>query len=797
MLPRFLPSLPALALSALVVLTFTAPASLQAQPTVILSQPLGEANFASGSSFYVNAQAFDRLPGTIDVSFTAAGAALPGVRQLGEFYGVEFFPNSGLPFPFDLEVTAQNSLGQSSSFALRMRQWIPANTFPVIQMLPLLPGPQIQAGGIATLRARASTASARTTVDRVEFYVNKVFVGASSTVVPGTVDEYQFPWQTPPTTGNFEVSARVISQNGTGIIVTDPGPPAVTISVPVYASVITRAPVVLNTAPGVLPSVAIIPPVDIIPPADWPQLPLNVPTRISALANVAGGSIQQVQFYVDGRPLGAPDTAAPYVVDFTPTSFGSYELFAIATSSAGLINISPTLRVTVPRGTPPAVSLIRPVSTDQFFPGNPITMQAAAMAYGATITRVEFYVNGFPVATDVTAPFEGSYTPPAGGSYTIFARATDSVGNEKDSSSLTVTVLDIDPNAGPNQARVLEAFQKLLNRAPTPAENQYWVGMLARGTAQSTMVMEIMSSAEYNDFQNKLLGFYYQLKVTPVNSTYIERLSLMKADPSLLPAPASGYPPLGSDGTPAPYRASAGGALAAHRIVSSPEFSAASFGVQNYGNQDFMRWFFLQWPYGTRGNEFALVNTLNAYVFPKGYAVSFINALMYAANDVSSFDSQLKATSFRWLYFGIWDAPTPTRVTNAVELRAFIRSQLGEPPGVPIVGAPPPPPPATAPTLQLAVSDSLTVSSRTRRIVLRGTASDDIAPTAVQFRVKAPGSPDYGAWATVRLPGRAAKSKLWRRTVVLPSSGIWTVDVRALDASGNTSAIRTVTITRP
>jgi hypothetical protein len=433
------------------------------QPTVILSQPLGEANFAAGSSFYANAQAFDRLPDTIvpsSVNFTAGGDGLPGlIGRLGEFYGVEFFPSSSLPSPFDLQVTAQNSLGQTSSFALPMNSFVPANTFPVIQMLPLLPGPQIQAGGSATLRARASTPSARTTVDRVEFYVNKVFVGSSSSVVAGTVDEYQFQWQTPAAAGAFEVSARVISQNGTGTIVISPGPPAETIEVPVYASVITRTPVVLNTAPGVLPSVSII------APTSGAQLPLNVSTRVVASANVFDGSIQQVQFYVDGRPLGAADVTAPYAVDFTPASYGTYQLFAIATSSAGLINISPTVTVTVPElvGASPTVTLNAPTSAKT---GQVLTFTANAKDSDGSIASVQFLANGVPLPTpdaegnanpDLASPYRYAFAPGAPGRYELIARATDNSGNVTDSKPVVLTVTVGTPPSSflttPNSAR--------------------------------------------------------------------------------------------------------------------------------------------------------------------------------------------------------------------------------------------------------------------------------------------------------------------------------------------------------
>jgi hypothetical protein len=154
----------------------------------------------------------------------------------------------------------------------------------------------------------------------VEFYVNKVFVDAVNAPVAGT-DEYRLQWTTPLQPGAFEVNARGVSEN----IPADalgPGSP------PFFASVVTRVPTIVNTIPGLLPSVVIA------TPANGAELRVGVPTRVVASASVASGSIAQVQFFQNGQAIGAPVNAVPFAVDFIPTSYGSYELFAIATTDA-------------------------------------------------------------------------------------------------------------------------------------------------------------------------------------------------------------------------------------------------------------------------------------------------------------------------------------------------------------------------------------------------------------------------------------------------------------------------------
>ena len=335
-------------------------------PIVVLSQPLGEVNFVNGSSFFATAQVFDRLPNSIipsSVTFAADGSALPGVvGRFGDFYGLEFYPDSTLPFPFALSVTARNNLNAAATNAVAMRRYDPLAALPTIDMLPLAPGTRPRAGGVVTLRARAL--SAVTPIQRVEFYINKVLVGFRTAAVNAD-GEYQFPWTTPAQAGSFQAQARVVSQNGS--IATSP-----TTSIPVYASVITPAPVVVNTLSGTPPSVAIT-----APPNNGTLL-LNDVNRIKVAANAAGSSIRSVQFYVDGELVPTtftnpatgvvttqsnPDTTFPFEVLHVPTSPGAYEYYAIATAANGLQTVSPAVQAS-------AAGTYEPSIPDNLAPGS-------------------------------------------------------------------------------------------------------------------------------------------------------------------------------------------------------------------------------------------------------------------------------------------------------------------------------------------------------------------------------------------------------------------------------------------
>jgi len=78
----------------------------------------------------------------------------------------------------------------------------------------------------------------------------------------------------------------------------------------------------------------------------------------------------------------------------------------------------------------PIVSLTSPQSSDIIYAGDKITIAATATPQEGTITQVEFFVNGTPIAVDNSAPYSTTYTIGAADKYTIEATATDSNGDE-------------------------------------------------------------------------------------------------------------------------------------------------------------------------------------------------------------------------------------------------------------------------------------------------------------------------------------------------------------------------------
>ena len=95
--------------------------------------------------------------------------------------------------------------------------------------------------------------------------------------------------------------------------------------------------------------------------------------------------------------------------------------------------------VSVPELVPPTVSLTSPANGASV--NGTVSVNATA-SDNVGVTKVQFYVNGPLQATDTSSPYVYSWDTSslAAGSYTLMAKATDTVSNVGQSSSVTVTV---------------------------------------------------------------------------------------------------------------------------------------------------------------------------------------------------------------------------------------------------------------------------------------------------------------------------------------------------------------------
>jgi Big-like domain-containing protein len=171
-------------------------------------------------------------------------------------------------------------------------------------------------------------------------------------------------------------------------------------------------------------------------------------------ANVAGSvtiaasasddvGVAGIQFSVDGVPVGAEATSAPYAItwDSTTAPNGVHVLTAVARDTAG--NSTPADAVTVTVSNDAAAPIIAVTAPNGTVSGA-LTLAAAA-SDDIAVTGVQFLVDGVALsAPDTTAPYELTWDTAAAsnGRHTLTAVAQDAAGHATTAEPVSVAVLN-------------------------------------------------------------------------------------------------------------------------------------------------------------------------------------------------------------------------------------------------------------------------------------------------------------------------------------------------------------------
>ncbi|HET8951963.1 MAG TPA: Ig-like domain-containing protein [Solirubrobacteraceae bacterium] len=197
--------------------------------------------------------------------------------------------------------------------------------------------------------------------------------------------------------------------------------------VPSVAKMVTVTAAIGNTAPSV----------SLTAPADGASYTTPATVSITASASDVGGSVAKVEFF-DGTTKLGEDATAPYAYSWANPSIGSHSITARATDDLGAQTTSTARTITVTNGAP-SVSLTAPANGASFLA--PATISIAANASDAEgIASVEFFNGTSSLGLDTTAPYAFDWTNVPAGSYSITARATDTLGAQTTSAPRTVTV---------------------------------------------------------------------------------------------------------------------------------------------------------------------------------------------------------------------------------------------------------------------------------------------------------------------------------------------------------------------
>ena len=190
--------------------------------------------------------------------------------------------------------------------------------------------------------------------------------------------------------------------------------------------------VTVNGAGNTAPSVSITQPAV--------GAPFTAPATVNIVASASDpdGGVTKVEFFNGQTKLGE-DTTAPYTYDWTGVAVGTYSITARATDTAGAQTMSAVRTVTVNANTGPSVSITSPAAGAPFTA--PATVGIVASASDPQgVATVEFFNGTTKLGQDTIAPYTYDWTAVAVGTYSITARATDTLGAQTTSAVRTVTV---------------------------------------------------------------------------------------------------------------------------------------------------------------------------------------------------------------------------------------------------------------------------------------------------------------------------------------------------------------------
>src|SRR5439155_21924756 len=91
---------------------------------------------------------------------------------------------------------------------------------------------------------------------------------------------------------------------------------------------------------------------------------------------------------------------------------------------------------------PQTVSLTAPPDKATFAAAENITLSANAADLDGSISKVDFFANGFSLGTSTIPPYGIAWTNPTAGNYLLTARATDTIGNATVSPVRTINVIN-------------------------------------------------------------------------------------------------------------------------------------------------------------------------------------------------------------------------------------------------------------------------------------------------------------------------------------------------------------------
>jgi RHS repeat-associated protein len=368
-------------------------------PTITISAPQTNATYAAPATVTLTADASAANGATIATVDFYNGTALVGTAAQSPYTVSLANLAAG---SYTITAVATDSVGATAtSGAVTINVVI--NAPPTVSLVATPTAP----GAPASIVLTASASDVDGTIAKVDFYSGQTLLGTSTTA-PYTYTVANAP------AGSYSFTAIATDNLGT----------------PATSTVASMA---LNA----LPTVAIV-----IPAANATYAaPATIALSATAAPATPGSSITQVAFYSGPALIGAV-TNPPYSLNVANVVAGSYQITAVATDSLGNSATSTAVTATVLTDAGPTVSLTATPNTATA-PATLTLSANASVGSNATIAKVEFFNGQTLLGTSTQSPYQFSWTNVAAGSYSVTAKATDSLNIATTSLPVTIVVTGV------------------------------------------------------------------------------------------------------------------------------------------------------------------------------------------------------------------------------------------------------------------------------------------------------------------------------------------------------------------
>jgi RHS repeat-associated protein len=377
-----------LAATALCLLALPAWAQMQPNsianepPEVDLVYPTPGQQLVIGSSMAMGATAFDADDGVQRVDFLVDGSTV--ATDLTDGYTGIWTVTAG---SHTVAARATDNRSKSTTTSAITIITVP-NAPPSVALTAPTAGSSWTVGAALPMTATANDNDG--SIDRVEFWVDNVKKGQD------TSSPYAYSgWVV--TAGDHAIKVKALDDLG--------------------AVTSTSA---INIHGNYLPTVSLT------APASGASVAVNTSITMSATASDSDGSINRVEFWVDGAKVDQ-DASSPYSRNWTAATPGNHTIQGRAFDNRGAMTATMAITITVVN-TPPTISLASPTAGSTWTVGDPLQMTATASDSDGSIDHVEFWIDNVKKAEDTSSPYAYSGWTVTAGDHAIKVKAVDDLG---------------------------------------------------------------------------------------------------------------------------------------------------------------------------------------------------------------------------------------------------------------------------------------------------------------------------------------------------------------------------------